>query len=99
MVHTASLRSTKPVTVLGTVMGIVREGNWFTHQVEATRPDGHRFTLQVVSKQRQTGSVAVRWDPNGFAEPRFASTKPWGLYAVLTTVLAVVAVILWAMVA
>lgn len=93
--HTANLRSSRPVTVLGTVMGIVRDGNWVIHRVEATRPDGRRFTLEVVDRQRHTGSVAVRWDPAGVAEPRFLSRRPWGLYTLAAAIVVVVAVVAW----
>lgn len=93
--HTANLSSRRPTTVLGTVMGVVRQGGWVIHQVTVTRPDGHRMTLEVVSKQRHSGSVSVRWDPRGIVEPHFVTTRVWGLYAVAALLVIAVAVIAW----
>lgn len=93
--NSADPQDRRSITVLGTVMKVEREGNWVIHQVEATDRDGRRFTLEVVSKQRHTGSVRVRWDPSETAEPRFLATRDWGLYLVVAAVIVAVVVAAW----
>jgi hypothetical protein len=94
-VQTAKLGKSTPITVLGTVMGVVRDGQWYAHDVHATGPDGTRISLQVMARRRQRGAVSVRWDPSGFAEPRYITKRPWGLYAIAAILVVGVALGAW----
>lgn len=93
--YTASLRGPRPVAVLGTVMGVDRDGQWFLHRVAATGPDGRRIHLEVASRSRHTGSVTVRWDPEGIAEARFIEPRRWGRWVALLALAAIVAAVIW----
>ena len=94
--HTASHYDSRPTTVLGTVMSTWHEGHWIVHKVEATGPDGRRIVIEVPAKKRHTGSVTVKWDPTGRAEPRFTrGTSTWWLWALAVVVVLTIAIAAW----
>jgi hypothetical protein len=86
------------VTLYGTVMSTWNDGTWITHRVETTSPDGNRLTIEVASKKRHRGSVAVRWDPRRMTEPRFVPNTDWMVYGIGAMVALAIAVVIWSVV-
>ncbi len=80
----------RSLTIYGTVMGTRLEGRSTVHRIEATGPGGRRLDLQVVANKRRRGAVRIVWDPDGFAEPRFASEVSWPTVALAAGIITLI---------